>query len=313
LEEQIGAYDGMGQVARLSGILVVDKPRGPTSHDVVAQARRLLGTRSVGHAGTLDPMASGVLVLLVGEATKLAGYLSLDDKEYRATVVFGRATDTLDAEGTTTEARVLPDGFPEPGALEAALDAERRRVEQIPPAFSAISLDGQRSHRRARRGESVVHRPRPVVVRSLRLNTCKRAGADSEATAILEIAVSKGYYVRSLARDVGSALGVPAHLAGLERTASGPYRLEGAVQWPPDSVPELVTLEAAACTALPAARLTAVGEARALVGARLMAEHFDSPPPAALSAWLGSEGRLVALGRPAENAYRVVRGFRDNP
>jgi tRNA pseudouridine55 synthase len=304
-------------MARLSatGVLVVDKPRGPTSHDVVAQARRLLGTRSVGHAGTLDPMASGVLVLLVGEATKLAAYLTLDDKEYRATVAFGRGTDTLDAEGTTTEVRALPDGFPEPAALEAALNAERQRTEQVPPAFSAISLDGQRSHRRARRGESVVLPPRPVVVQSLRLSACRRASAlrtDSEASAILEVAVSKGYYVRSLARDLGAALGVPAHLSGLERTASGPYRIDGAVRWPPDAPPELLTLEAAACTALPSARLTPTGEARAIAGARLMPEHFDTTPPATLAAWLGSEGRLVALGRLAEDEYRVVRGFRSD-
>jgi tRNA pseudouridine55 synthase len=294
-----------------SGVLIVDKPRGPTSHDIVAQARRLLGTRSVGHAGTLDPMASGVLVLLVGEATKLAAYLSLDDKEYRATVAFGRGTDTLDAEGTTTEECALPDGFPEPAALEAALDAERQRTEQVPPAFSAISLDGQRSHRRARRGEAVVLPPRPVFVRGLQLQACRRAGgADSVASAILEIAVSKGYYVRSLARDLGAALGVPAHLSSLERMASGPYRIENAVRWPPGAPPELVTLETAACTALPSARLTVAGEARAITGGRLTPEHFDSAPPAALAAWLGSEGRLVALGRLAEDEYRVVRGFR---
>jgi tRNA pseudouridine55 synthase len=301
-------------VAGLNGVLVVDKPRGPTSHDVVAQARRLLGTRSVGHAGTLDPMASGVLVLLVGEATKLAAYLSLDDKEYRATVAFGRGTDTLDAEGTTIEERTLPNGFPDPAALEAALEAERQRTEQIPPAFSAISLDGQRSHRRARRGEEVVLPPRPVLVNALRLSACRRAaGNDSEASATLELAVSKGYYVRSLARDLGAALGVPAHLSRLERTASGPYRVDAAVRWPPDAPPTLVPLETAACTALPSARLTPTGEARALDGKPLTAEHFASAPSATLAAWLGQEGHLVALGRLAEDEYRVVRGFRSGP
>jgi tRNA pseudouridine55 synthase len=292
------------------GLLIVNKPCGPTSHDIVAQARRALGTRAVGHAGTLDPMASGVLVLLVGEATKLAAYLSLDEKRYRATVSFGRSTDTWDGEGTTTEERALDDGFPDPAALEAALAGERQRVEQIPPAFSAISIGGQRSHRLARRGKSVELPPRAITVRNLTLIDSRTAWAGEAAMVTLDATVSKGYYVRSLGRDLGLRLGVPSHLAALERTASGPYRIETAIAWPPAGLPELVSLESAACTALPPAQLNAVGEARARAGTALAPEHFDSPPTTPLSAWLGVGRRLVAIGRAADDGFRVVRGFR---
>jgi tRNA pseudouridine55 synthase len=292
------------------GLLVVNKPRGPTSHDVVAQARRVLGTRAIGHAGTLDPMASGVLVLLVGEATKLATYLSLDDKRYRATVVFGRSTDTCDAEGATTDERTLADGFPDGAELEAALDAERARREQVPPSFSAISVDGQRSHRLARRGEAIVLPPRPVLVHALILEQRRAARDGDTARVTLDVTVSKGYYVRSLARDLGQRLGAPSHLAALERTASGPYRLDSAIAWPPTDAPRLLSLEAAACGALSPAHLTAVGESRARTGSLLLAEHFTAPPASELSAWLDRDGRLVAVGRLAEDGYRVVRGFR---
>ena len=292
------------------GILVVHKPRGPTSHDIVAQARRLLGTRAIGHAGTLDPMATGVLLLLVGEATKLTDYLSLEDKEYTATVELGRATDTCDAEGTTTAEQPLPEGFPDASSLDRALAGERDRHEQVPPAFSAISIGGQRAHRLARRGDAVELPPRPVTVKRLELLDCRRADSGGTARLRVSLTVSKGYYVRSFARDLGAALGVPAHLAALERTASGPYRLDSAVRWPPDAPPPLVPLETAACTALPPAHLTQTGEARARTGSVLGADHFASPPPAGLAAWLGEDGGLVAIGREAEGGYRVVRGFR---
>jgi tRNA pseudouridine55 synthase len=294
----------------LDGVLVVDKPRGPTSHDIVAQARRLLGTRAVGHAGTLDPMASGVLVLLVGEATKLASYLSLDEKEYCATVELGRSTDTCDAEGTTTDECALPDGFPSPEALEAALAGECVRTEQVPPAFSAVSVGGQRAHRLARRGETVALPPRPVSVTKLSLAECRHASSTGAARITLSLAVSKGYYVRSFARDLGTRLGAPAHLTSLRRTASGPYRIDTALPWPPDTTPALVPLEIAACTALPCATLTATGELLAHRGSLLTEAHFVTPPPSSPAAWLSPGHRLIAIGHMAEGGYRVVRGFR---
>jgi tRNA pseudouridine55 synthase len=298
------------QRVNADGVLIVDKPRGPTSHDIVAQARRVLGTRAVGHAGTLDPMASGVLVLLVGEATKLATYLTLDEKEYRATVELGRSTDTCDAEGTTTEERSLPDGFPAPGDLEAALASECARTEQVPPAFSAVSVGGQRAHRLARRGETVSLPPRPVTVTKLSLLECRQASPAGRACITLNLRVSKGYYVRSFARDLGARLGVPAHLTSLQRTASGPYRVEAALRWPPDGIPELVPLETAACTALPSATLTATGETLARRGSTLTEAHFESPPPRTPAAWLSAGRRLIAIGHWAEEGYRVLRGFR---
>ncbi len=286
----------------VDGLLVVDKPRGPTSHDVVAAARRLFGTRSVGHAGTLDPMASGVLVLLVGQATKLSGYVTLDEKEYRATVEFGRSTDTLDSEGRTLEERATSI---DEAALHAALDGERERAAQVPPAFSAISIDGDRAHRRSRRGETVVLPPRPVGVRSLSIVSWdgRRATCD--------LAVSKGYYVRAFARDLGDALGVPAHLSALERRASGPYRLEEAVQWPAVVAPALMPLEDVARRTFGCARLTDVGAGRAACGKELTAEDFVGPPPGAeVAAWLDGAGALLALGKLGPGgSFRVVRGF----
>ena len=133
-----------------SGVVIVDKPRGPTSHDVVARLRRVYGTRQVGHAGTLDPLATGVLVALVGQGTKLSNYLTLEDKSYDAEVLFGIATDTLDAEGSVT--RQLEVETLDPERLEAALAAERARAEQVPPAFSAIKVGGVRAHRQSRQG-----------------------------------------------------------------------------------------------------------------------------------------------------------------
>jgi tRNA pseudouridine55 synthase len=286
------------------GLLVVDKPSGPTSHDLVARARKLLGTRRVGHAGTLDPMASGVLVLLFGEATKLSPHLSGQDKRYLATVVLGRATDTLDALGTTTEECELPSISH--AELARALETERARREQIPPLFSAISVGGRRAHRIGRSGESVELAARPVAVRELRLVS------RSERELTLELTVSKGYYVRSFARDLGAQLGAPAHLGALRRLASGAFTLAEASPWPPPEPPALLGLAAAAQRALPTAELTVSGELRARLGKRLSVDDFVQPPPAGAvtAAWIGSSGDLIALGtEPEPGLYGVVRGF----
>jgi tRNA pseudouridine55 synthase len=291
--------------ATSSGILVVHKPRGPTSHDVVADARRLLGTHAVGHAGTLDPMASGVLILLVGEATKLSAHLTLDDKEYRATIAFGRSTTTLDAEGDPVEERAVPTNLLDGPELESAFAVERARTEQVPPAFSAISVGGTRAHRLARRGKTVDLPARPVRVRTLEL-----VSGDVDSV-VLDLAVSKGYYVRSLARDLGCRLGVPAHLSALERRASGPYRIDEAIHWPPTNVPQLVPLAEAAARALPVAHLLEEGAVRARHGKRLAREHFEADPGSARAvAWFGPEGALLAIGGPdEEGGFRVLRGF----
>jgi tRNA pseudouridine55 synthase len=309
------------------GVVVVDKPGGWTSHDVVGKVRRLLGTRRVGHAGTLDPMATGVLVVLVGEATKLAGHLTLHDKRYVARVAFGRATDTLDADGRTTALAPPPAWLLEElrsgergGRLGDALAQERSRVEQVPPAFSAIQVEGRRSYDRARAGEEVTLPPRPVAVHAI--VPTDAAVTDDAPWIDLELHVSKGYYVRALARDLGERLGVPAHLAALRRTASGPFTLAQAVRLDggADALRAgLIPIAAAAAAALPSATLTAEGTLRARRGQRLSGADFTALPAAGEGAWLDPDGRLVALGltqpagsvmNPAEEPrFVVIRGF----
>ncbi len=303
------------------GVLILDKPRGMTSHDVVARLRRLLGTRRVGHAGTLDPMATGVLVMLVGEATKLGPYLTAHRKRYQARVVFGRATDTRDAEGTTTASAEVPawlraeiDAGGTGGALAAALLAEHARTEQVPPAYSAIQIDGKRAYDLARAGEEVTLPPRPVTVHALAV--ISGSPADPAPFVDLDLDVSKGYYVRSLAHDVGERLGVPAHLGALRRTESGPFTLARAVTMEDDAGPDpgarartsadpgrealraaLQPLAAAAAEALPVGHLGAEGTVRARQGKRLTEADFTEPPPFGdASAWLDPEGSLVAIG-----------------
>jgi tRNA pseudouridine55 synthase len=290
------------------GVLVIDKPRGVTSHDVVRDARKLYGTRAVGHAGTLDPMATGVLVLVFGEATKLASLLTQDEKEYRATVDFGRSTDTLDAEGKTVSERPLPDHWLDETALAEAVSGERARTLQDPPVFSAISVGGVRAHRRARRGEDVTLEPRGVYVRSLEV--VERRPSSLEFV----LRVSKGYYVRAFARDVGARLGLPAHLSALVRLASGPFRIQDASAWPPHGAPPLMPLADAARLALPSATLTSAAVPRARSGQRLSQGDFvEAPAGPATTAWFDGDGRLVALGNSTpEGAYRVLRGFRAN-
>ena len=290
-----------------SGVLVVDKPSGPTSHDVVRQARRILGTPAVGHAGTLDPLASGVLLLLVGEGRKLSPYLSGSAKRYRATVRLGRATSTLDALGATTEERPVGPGHPDPVQLNAALEAERLRTEQVPPTHSALHVAGVRAYRLARSGVDWAPPARPVAVAALLLRDAR--GGD----LVVELDVSKGYYVRAFARDLGERLGYPAHLAALTRLSSGAFTLAEAEPWPPAGRPRPLGVEDAAARCLPLLRLGPDGAARARAGRALAGEHFEgrTPPPAGPSAWLDPRGKRVAVGAAAEGGgYRVLRGFR---
>lgn len=289
--------------AALSGVAVVDKPRGLTSHTMVAQARRMLGRRDLGHAGTLDPMATGVLLILVGQACKLSSYLTLDSKRYAAEVSFGRSTDTLDADGITVDERQLEPGQPTRKDVEAALEAERARRQQVPPVVSAIKVDGHRSYALARRGAAPELAPRPVVVHELELHEL--------APPLLrcELLVSKGYYVRSLARDLGEQLGVPAHLSGLRRLASGPFRIEQAQPWPLGAAPQLIGLAEVARTVLPVCQLRAEAVTRARQGKALAAEDFvELPQGDGPGAWFDPEGELVAIGTRGDQ-LKVLRGF----
>lgn len=289
----------------VSGVAVVDKPRGVTSHTVVAQARRLFGRKDVGHAGTLDPMATGVLLVLVGQACKLSGYLTADSKRYAAEICFGRATDTLDADGALTfEAPVSPEQLA-PEAVEAALEHERLRLSQQPPAVSALKVDGVRAYALARRGEAPELEPRAVRVSELRLVEL------APPHLRLELHVSKGYYVRSLARDLGSSLGLPAHLSGLRRLASGAFNLTQASAWPATTPPPLLDLAAVASAALPVCRLATEDAAlRARQGKRLTPDDFEQLTEGAATAWLSPSGQLVAIGTGRDSdELRVVRGF----
>ena len=203
------------------GLVVVDKAPGMTSHDVVARVRRLAGTRKVGHAGTLDPMATGVLVLGVDRATRLLGHLMLTEKAYDATVRLGVSTTTDDAEGevtATSDARHLP-----ADQVEAAFGEQVGDLMQVPTAVSAIKVDGQRAYARVRAGEQVELKARPVTVHSLVVHDQRAVGDWRDVD--ISVTCSSGTYIRAIARDVGAALGVGGHLTALRRTAVGAFDL----------------------------------------------------------------------------------------
>ncbi|NMO89933.1 tRNA pseudouridine(55) synthase TruB [Actinomycetospora sp. TBRC 11914] len=203
------------------GLLVVDKPAGWTSHDVVGKARRLVGTRKVGHAGTLDPMATGVLVLGVERATKLLGHLALDTKTYLATIRLGAETSTDDAEGEPTggaDASGVTDA-----AVAAGVAALTGDIAQVPSTVSAIKVDGRRAYERARAGEEVVLEARPVHVARFDVLATRREGSTVDLDVLVDC--SSGTYVRALARDLGRGLGVGGHLTALRRTRVGPFTL----------------------------------------------------------------------------------------
>ncbi|HTK65207.1 MAG TPA: tRNA pseudouridine(55) synthase TruB [Pseudonocardia sp.] len=207
-----------------SGLVVVDKPSGLTSHDVVGRLRKLLGTRKIGHAGTLDPMATGVLVLGVGRATRLLGHLALDTKAYTATIRLGAATSTDDAEGeivSSADASAIGRD-----AVLAGMAALTGDIEQVPSTVSAIKVDGKRAYARARAGEDVVLVARPVTVSEFVLLAVRTDGPHLDLDVTVEC--TSGTYVRALARDLGAGLGVGGHLTALRRTRVGPFELDTA-------------------------------------------------------------------------------------
>lgn len=271
------------------GLVVVDKPAGWTSHDVVAKTRRLAGTRRVGHAGTLDPMATGVLVLGVGRGTKLLGHLALTEKAYEATIRLGRSTVTDDAEGEVTggaDASKVADG-----ALAAQVAALTGELLQVPSSVSAIKKDGVRAYVRVRSGEDVKLDARPVTVHRFDVTAVRREGTLVDVDAVIEC--SAGTYIRALARDLGAALGVGGHLTALRRTRVGPYSIESA-----RSIDEL----AAEFTVLPLAEAVAavfpridvddVSARRIAHGVPLPPTGFGSGRPVGV---FGPDGALLAL------------------
>jgi tRNA pseudouridine55 synthase len=277
-----------------SGLVIVDKPGGMTSHDVVARVRRLAGTRRVGHAGTLDPMATGVLVVGVEKATRLLGYLTLTEKEYAATIRLGESTSTDDAEGEVTGGTGSAAAALTEDQLAAAVAGLTGEIKQVPPSVSAIKVDGQRAYRLTRAGAAPELKPRPVTVYEFTVTAVRREGdmLDFDAT----VRCSSGTYIRALARDLGTALGTGGHLAGLRRTRVGGYGLDQARTL--DQLAErfeVLPLAQAASAAFPGRNLSAEEARRLAHGGRLAAAGGDGTEPGAPTAAYAPDGTLVAL------------------
>ncbi len=283
------------------GLVIVDKPGGMTSHDVVARIRRLAGTRRVGHAGTLDPMATGVLVVGVEKATRLLGYLTLTEKQYDATIRLGQSTSTDDAEGEITggapAAHASAALFTQP-ELARAVAGLTGEIQQVPPAVSAIKVNGQRAYRLTRAGTAPDLKPRPVTVYEFTVTGTRPVGQflDVDAT----VRCSSGTYIRALARDLGHTLGTGGHLTALRRTRVGGYGLEAAKTLEQLAERfEVMPLAHAAAVAFPRRDLSADEARRLAHGGRLAtaagnameaAEGTEHPTAA-----YAPDGTLIAL------------------
>jgi len=282
-----------------AGLVVVDKPGGMTSHDVVSRVRRIAGTRKVGHAGTLDPMATGVLVLGINRATRLLGHLMLTEKRYDATIRLGVATTTDDAEGEVT-ATVSTDGLDEVTVRSAAGEFVGDLL-QVPTAVSAIKVDGKRAYQRVRDGEDVELSARPVTVHELVVH---RVSTGATTDVDVSVRCSSGTYVRAIARDLGARLGVGGHLTSLRRTAVGPYDLTVAhtLEQLADEFTLLPIADAAraafACVDLDDAGAADVRYGRAL-----------DLPLDGLTAVFAPDGEFLALYEPRAGVARAVAVF----
>jgi tRNA pseudouridine55 synthase len=280
--------------AAASGILVIDKPEGWTSHQVVGRVRRLAGTRKVGHAGTLDPMATGVLVVGVNRATRLLGQLMLTDKRYAGTVRLGVSTITDDADGDVTSRRPVTEL--DDNRLESALEALRGDIFQVPSAVSAIKINGVRSYATVRAGEVVDLAARSVRVSRLDVIARRDLVVDGLSTVDLDIEVdcSSGTYIRALARDLGAALGCGGHLTVLRRTRVGPFGLDQAqtLEQAAGGL-RLISMSDVVRRNFAVLRLTPDQAAAVRVGRRLP----DVALPATLSALLDPDGEFLALYR----------------
>jgi tRNA pseudouridine55 synthase len=289
------------------GILLVDKPGGMTSHDVVARARRELSVRKVGHAGTLDPMATGLLLLGVGSATRLLGYLGGHDKTYEATIRLGQATVTDDREGEVLA--TVPAGHLDDDAVRTALAAQTGPLRQVPSSVSAVKVAGRRSYDRVRAGETVELEPRSVSVHRLEVHRIERV--DGLVDVDVTVECTAGTYIRAIARDAGGALGVGGHLTALRRTASGPFRVADAATVE-DAAAALVADGGAGFLPL-AEAATAVFPQRRLTPEEAVALGYGQRIPAAgaagLTAATAPDGRLVALVEDAGETARVAVGF----
>lgn len=284
----------------LDGVLVVAKEPGPTSHDIVGLVRRLTGVKRVGHGGTLDPFAAGVLPVFIGHATRLVEYHGAEAKEYRAVVCFGARSTTDDLQGELTPADA---SAPTREDVERALQPLRGEIEQVPPDYSAVRVSGRKAYELARHGEKPELRPRHVTVTRLDLTEWDDSDA-ARPVATMEIACSAGTYIRALARDLGDALGCGAYLGALTRTASGPFRLEQA--HPLDAVRAALSsgrasellLPMDAGLGFPEVQLSAAELTHLARGQQL--RHASPADGSIIVRVLDPSGRLVAIAR-AEN------------
>ncbi|WP_341579515.1 tRNA pseudouridine(55) synthase TruB [Microbacterium schleiferi] len=296
-----------------SGILLVDKPGGMTSHDVVARARRALDTRKVGHAGTLDPMATGLLVLGVGASTRLLTFIVGLDKTYEATIQLGISTSTDDAEGDVT-AWAPANGVTD-AEIRAGVDALTGTIDQVPSAVSAIKVDGRRAYDRVRAGEQVELAARTVTVSRFEVQHTRRGATDADGAPIevidLDVVVdcSSGTYIRALARDLGASLGVGGHLTALRRTRIGPFLVADGAEVDDMTAARLLAPAAVATAVLGAVPVTGE-EARDLRhGKRLLgaADRLLSGTAA-----IDPDGRLVGIlerrGNDLKSAMNMAEG-----
>jgi tRNA pseudouridine55 synthase len=300
----------------LDGVLIIDKPNGLTSHDIVARVRRILSERRVGHTGTLDPFATGVLVVLVGRATRLAQFLSGAEKEYEASVRFGYATATGDVTGRKLETTPAQNAFGEivqgwrRGEIEAALSGLRGEIEQVPPMYSAKKVQGRKLYELARRGVEIERAAVRVSIRELEVvprddESLLRPGEDGTYDLRVRVVCSAGTYIRSLAESIGERLGVAAHLASLRRTRAGDFRVEDAISL--DELQErteagnaetIILSTDSALSRLPFVHLTADEASRALHGIALrlsegLGSQWRDNAPVRMR---DVDGRLIAVG-----------------
>jgi tRNA pseudouridine55 synthase len=284
----------------IDGALLVDKPVGVSSNFALQKVKRLLGAAKAGHAGTLDPLASGLLIALFGEATKFAGLLLDSDKEYLATVKLGETTATGDAEGKVLEQKEVSVTERQVGE---ALTRFQGEIEQVPPMHSALKREGVPLYKLASKGQSVERQPRRVRILELELLDCKKPLLN------IRVRCSKGTYVRTLAEDIGAALGCGAHLASLRRTGSGRFRVDDAApvaaletMAPPERRARVIGLDAL-LVELPRVDLDAALAAKLRNGQSLPLQAL----PAGISAVYGPGGALIGIGRAEEGTLRPLR------
>jgi tRNA pseudouridine55 synthase len=305
----------------MDGVLIIDKPAGLTSHDVVARVRKTIGERRAGHTGTLDPFATGVLVVMIGRATRLAQFLSNAEKEYEAVIRLGYATDSGDVTGTrvthlTTEAQRPTEIRRE--EIEAAMAALRGEIEQTPPMYSAKKVGGRKLYELARRGEEIERKAARVIVSELTVidsdSSLLKENADGSRDLRVRVVCSAGTYIRALAEDFGRKLGVGAHLAELRRTRAGQFRIESAITL--DRLAELADSDSietelispdVTLSHLPFTELNSVEVARTVRGIDLEIDAALDPawPDKQPIRLRGAEGQLIAVGVYDESRHSI--------